>query len=67
MTSLTPPRATGAGALAILSFAWGGCGYSDFRLPELAPAEPQIRYEWEPRAVPVYRMAGPASGIRMMP
>jgi predicted GH43/DUF377 family glycosyl hydrolase len=62
MTSITPLRATGAGAVAILSFAWGGCGYSDFRLPELAPAEPQMRYEWEPRAVPVLPHGGPGEG-----
>ncbi|HUD98218.1 MAG TPA: hypothetical protein VMR62_01495 [Bryobacteraceae bacterium] len=38
------------GALCLLSF---GCGYSDFRLPELAPAEPQVHYAWEPRDFPV--------------
>jgi len=49
-------------ALGILVFGWGGCrggGYSDFRLPELAPAEPQVRYEWEPRDAPVLPHGGP--------
>ncbi len=43
----------GRGALSILSLACFGCGYADFRLPELAPAEPQVSYDWEPRDTPV--------------
>jgi hypothetical protein len=46
MNSL-PMRAMGGSALCLLALGWGGCGYSDFRLPELAPAEPQVGYEWE--------------------
>ena len=49
-------------ALCILSFGTGGCGYSDFRLPELAPAEPQLRYEWEPRGAPVLPHGSPGDG-----
>ena len=37
-------------ALAILA---SGCRYADFRMPQLAAAEPQVRYQWEPRDVPV--------------
>ncbi|HTT65742.1 MAG TPA: hypothetical protein VMG35_28025 [Bryobacteraceae bacterium] len=50
------PGAICGGALCLLSF---GCGYSDFRLPELAPADPQVRYAWEPRAAPVLPHGGP--------
>jgi predicted GH43/DUF377 family glycosyl hydrolase len=53
MNSVTPMRAAGACALCIFALGCSGCGYSDFRLPELAPAEPQVHYEWEPRDVPV--------------
>ena len=47
------------GLLGILALGWGGCGYSDFRLPELAPAEPQASYEWHPRDAPVIPHGGP--------
>ena len=53
MNSMMLVRAIGSGALCILSFGCGACGYSDFRLPELAPAEPRVSYEWEPRDAPV--------------
>ena len=46
-------------ALCLLACACTGCGYSDFRLPELAPAEPQVRYEWQPRDAPVLPHGGP--------
>ena len=51
--------AIGGCALCILSLGWSGCGYSDFRLPELAPAEPHVRYQWEPRDIPVLPHGGP--------
>ena len=59
MNCIMPMRAIGGCALCLLSFACLGCGYSDFRLPELAPAEPQVRYEWEPRDAPVLPHGGP--------
>jgi predicted GH43/DUF377 family glycosyl hydrolase len=59
MNSNAPIRAIGGSVLGILSIACGGCGYSDFRLPELAPAEPQVRYEWEPRDAPVLPHGSP--------
>jgi predicted GH43/DUF377 family glycosyl hydrolase len=59
MTSVLPMRAIGGTALCVLSLGCCGCGYSDFRLPELAPVEPQVRYEWEPREAPVLRHGGP--------
>jgi predicted GH43/DUF377 family glycosyl hydrolase len=59
MNSALPARLTGRAALYILAAAMAGCGYSDFRLPELAPAEPQVRYEWEPRDTPVLPHGGP--------
>jgi len=43
-------------ALAIVSF---GCGYSDFKLPALAPAEPDTQYAWEPRESPVLPQGAP--------
>src|ERR1035438_6233384 len=46
-------------AMGLLLCACGGCGYSDFRLPELAPAEPQVRYEWQPRDAPVLPHGAP--------
>jgi predicted GH43/DUF377 family glycosyl hydrolase len=52
MNAMMPMRAIG-GALLILACGCSGCGYSGFRLPELAPAESQVRYQWEPRAEPV--------------
>ncbi|HLY16656.1 MAG TPA: hypothetical protein VKR61_05505 [Bryobacteraceae bacterium] len=36
-----------------LSLLLLGCGYSDFRLPELVMAEPRLHYEWAPRDAPV--------------
>ncbi len=50
------PGAVSCGLVCLLSF---GCGYSDFRLPQLAPAEPQVRYEWMPREAPVLPHGGP--------
>ena len=47
------PGAIGCGALSIVICACIGCGYADFRLPALAPAEPNISYNWEPRTAPV--------------
>ena len=35
------PGAIGCGALSIVICACIGCGYADFRLPALAPAEPK--------------------------
>jgi predicted GH43/DUF377 family glycosyl hydrolase len=41
-------------ALAALSLIASGCRrYADFRLPELAPAQPEVAYAWEPREAPV--------------
>lgn len=51
--------AVGAGTLCLLSGAWIGCGYSDFRLPELSPADPRVHYEWAPRETPVLPHGGP--------
>lgn len=49
-----------AGAAAALSFLACGCGrYDDFRLPELAEAEPVARYSWEAREGPVLPRGGP--------
>lgn len=52
-------RALAGGGLCALVLGLCGCGYSDFRLPELAPAEPQVRYEWEPRESPVLPHGAP--------
>lgn len=46
----------GCGLACLLSF---GCGYSDFRLPELAMADAQVRYQWAPRDAPVLAHGGP--------
>ena len=40
-------------ALCVASLGCLSCGYSDFRLPALPPADPQIGYQWEPRPNPV--------------
>lgn len=53
MNSMVPMRTAGAGALVVLACACMGCRYSDFRLPELASAERQAGYAWEPREAPV--------------
>ncbi len=58
MNSILPMRAVAESALCILAAGSGGCGYSDFRLPELAPAEPQVHYHWEPRDAPVLPQGG---------
>ncbi|HVN04475.1 MAG TPA: hypothetical protein VMT86_08670 [Bryobacteraceae bacterium] len=46
-----------------LAAAWflfaSGCRYSDFRMPQLAPAEPQVRYEWKPLESPVLPHGAP--------
>jgi predicted GH43/DUF377 family glycosyl hydrolase len=54
-----PMRAVAAIAPCVLALGWSGCGYSDFRLPALPPAEPQVRYGWEPGAAPVLPHGGP--------
>lgn len=46
-------------SLSLLSFSLAACGYSDFRLPELPPAEPHTQYEWSPRDAPVLTHGGP--------
>lgn len=46
-------RTIGVAALGLLAAACAGCGYSDFRLPQLSPPETQVHYEWEPRDNPV--------------
>jgi predicted GH43/DUF377 family glycosyl hydrolase len=53
MRCTTAMRTIGGGLLCAFAMASSGCRYADFRLPELAPAEPQVRYEWEPRDAPV--------------
>ncbi|MGA2740036.1 MAG: hypothetical protein ABSG65_21680 [Bryobacteraceae bacterium] len=53
MNVIMAMRAAGGSALGLLALTCGGCGYADFRLPELAPAQPQVSYEWEPRNAPV--------------
>jgi predicted GH43/DUF377 family glycosyl hydrolase len=56
---MRPQSAVGGGLISIISCAWLGCGYSDFRLPELTAAQPQVSYEWEPRDAPVLPHGGP--------
>jgi predicted GH43/DUF377 family glycosyl hydrolase len=51
-----PARAAACCALSIFCF---GCGYSDFRLPELAPADSRVHYEWQPRDTPVLPHGSP--------
>jgi len=56
-----PTQAGRLAALSSLALASFGCGYSGFRLPPLAQAEPQVSYEWQPRAGPVLPHGGPGA------
>ena len=53
-------RVPGPLAASLLCLSSFGCGhYSDFRLPELMPAEPRVHYEWAPRDLPVLPHGSP--------
>jgi len=54
----SPPARAGLVSVSCL-FAVGCGRYTDFRLPELTPAEPEISYTWEPRDAPVLRHGSP--------